>query len=254
VTGMIEVPIWHLVVFILGGVATGAIVALLTVVVSGGAEDKARTQTSAVPQRPRPVPAPATQASRGPEEAAHDELSRLVMQRRAVTIDKAARLLDVTPRKVRRWLDSGDLRGLQAPDGSRRVTAISIHDMLVRLTVNHEDQTEEDQIEEDRVEEGREEEEMFTPKKRPTRKPAAVSRDEDPEDDDDDDEDEESHELIPKPGQKYWYFVDRRLPAYHSLREALGALKLTVDLRGTDYTTLPREIRDRITRRRVPRS
>lgn len=262
----IDIPVWHLVIFVLGGVAIGAIIVLLSIVATsqtaGGETGKRKVgEGKAVTGRPSRTPRP--QQARPVVDDNRIQLDRYVAQRRALSFDEAARFLDVTPRKVRRWLDSGDLKAVVSPDGTRRVTAISIHDLLVRLTVN-----------------GGEEDPSFDRappvKRQPVkREPAARSRPEpeteqDPEetegqdtagegddgyggeDDGGEGEPEQPVELPPpvRSNQKYWYILDGdRSNPFPTLRALSGVLG--VSLAGYELHSMPKEVRGRITREPV---
>lgn len=122
---MIEIPLNHLLLIALGGVALGV---LITLFLTAKSSPQNATRSAARPS-PKPSPKPATNSA---PESNRDFLNRCVMQRRSLSIDKVAQMLGVTPRRIRRLLDDGVLIPVATTDGPRRVTAISVHDLLAR--------------------------------------------------------------------------------------------------------------------------
>lgn len=262
----ISLPIWHLVVFILGGVALGAVVALLSAALSsdGRGSPASRPQSAGNPVR-KPVGASGRSTGESTSvkpgrlaalpASKQEFLDRCVAQRRSLTVDRAAELLDVSRRQIRRWLDSGDLKAVLVEDGTRRVVAVSVHDFIVRQLTGQSQkaaptrrkpavEAEGKKREEDTVDSPEEESEPVQAPRHKTAVDAegsdakARARAE-----------EKAAAMGPKPQQQFWYYVQGHSTPYHTIREALIAMGLAGA--GFAWRELPTEIRAQMQRIRV---
>ena len=235
---MITIPTWQLVLFVVAGVAVGAIVVMLTVAKSRPTEVKASTtsRTSPPAERERTVatPAPVVErhatdpatvlaAAESRQEKVKTILNKRVSQKRNLTIDEAAKCLNVSPRRVRKLLEKGTLVPILMSDSSRQVSSVSVLDLIVRREAVGAEQENGEGIttvyvsDKDRA------------KGEKGEKPA-----EKPE---------------PGPRQMYWYYVAGYDKPLHTLREALGVLGL--EYPGADWTGIPSKVKKKIQRERI---
>ena len=268
---MIEIPLNHLLLISLGGVALGV---LITLALTGKSSPKTATRSAArIAAKPVAKLAPNAQ----PEDS-RTYLNRCVMQRRSLTIDKTAQMLGVTPRRIRRFLDDGILIAVPTTDGPRRVNAVSIHDFLTRRQTMKEivssgepARSAGEPRREPMSREPEEEEPEDKPKPKPAKRPKLVPP---PEEEEEDAESEEGPEgesaeqatgsdrgeddgydyegeknFMPRSGQKYWYYIEGIEHPFRSLRAALQALNMP--LAQTSWEELPNKVRSLITRRKV---
>jgi Helix-turn-helix domain len=150
-------------------------------------------------------------------------LNRLVAQKRSLTVDDAARLLNVSPRRVSRLLDNGTLIVVPAQDGTRRVSAVSVHDFLARQPTAQEGE--------------------------PVPSAAKVVKEEETEEGEEEDGADDEEELVPGPTQKYWYYAEGDSRSYRSLREVLQAIGLPYA--ATAWAELPASARVKLRRERI---
>lgn len=212
---MISVPFWHLILFILGSVALGGVVVLLAIIVTDKRDGQAATLR----------PSRGANSARGavkvtPPRGIEPSLGQRVAQKRSLTIDDAARLLNVPPRRVRRLLDKGPLIVVPGPDGTRRVSAVSVHDLLTRQLATQEESA----------------------------SPIAETGEEKGETGDEDEVGDED-ELVPGPTQKYWYYAEGDSRSYRSLREVLQAIGLPYA--ATGWAELPASARAKLRREKI---
>ena len=239
---MIEVELWKLVLFVVAGVAVGAIVVMLTVAKVRPKEG----ETATVSRAPAPVkeiaaatPTPIVErptvkqptadpvavlaAAESRQEKVKTILNKRVSQKRNLTIDEAAKCLNVSPRRVRKLLEKGTLVPILMSDSSRQVSSVSVLDLIVRREAVGAEQENGEGIttvyvsDKDRA------------KGEKGEKPA-----EKPE---------------PGPRQMYWYYVAGYDKPLHTLREALGVLGL--DYPGADWTGIPSKVKKKIRRERI---
>lgn len=263
---MIEIPLNHLLLISLGGVALGV---LITLALTGKSSPKTATRP-AVRIAAKHV---AKLAPNAQPEDSRTYLNRCITQRRSLTIDKTAQILGVTPRRIRRFLDDGILIAVPTTDGPRRVNAVSIHDFLTRRQTMKEIVSSGEPArstgEPRREPTSREPEEK--PKPKPTKRQKLVPP---PEEEEEDAESEEGPEdesaeqaagsdrgeddgydyegeknFMPRSGQKYWYYIEGIEHPFRSLRAALQALNMP--LAQTSWEELPNKVRSLITRRKV---
>lgn len=214
---MIVLPLWQILFVILGAITMGA---GLVLAFTRPVPDKVSTITSRSIESPSQHVVPLSQETR-------QELNRRVAQQRSFSIDEAAGLLSVSPLRVRRWLDNGKLQVIVSGTGPRRVTAVSIHDMLARMLS------------------GKEEEQA----------PVTPSETEAPPEPGDATESKEKlpvarRHRIPPP--RYTYLVEGIDEPFPLLREAVEAAGFKLGSQeNCEWRGLPFEVRDKIQRRRI---
>ena len=237
---MIEVELWKLVLFVVAGVAVGAIVVMLTVAKVRPKEG----ETATVSRTPAPVkeiaaatPTPIVErptvkqptadpvavlaAAESRQEKVKTILNKRVSQKRNLTIDEAAKCLNVSPRRVRKLLEKGTLVPILMSDSSRQVSSVSVLDLIVRREAVGAEQ-----------ENGGEAPTYVSDKDRAERK-----------------EEKEPEKPEPGPRQMYWYHVAGYDKPLHTLREALGVLGL--EYPGADWTGIPSKVKKKIQRERI---
>jgi len=234
---MINVAVWQLVLYILAGVALGAVVAVLSF-----ARGKQTTGLSPTPQAgdivrdkgPDPVAALVAATTRRDKVASF--LKNRVAKKRNVTVDEAAKCLDVSPRRIRRLLDDDVLMAIPTPGGGRLVSAVSVLDMIARREAALA-------AKEPSTVVSREEPVVLA--KEPIGEFAKeLTKDKEPAE-----EPTETTKLKPGPRQLYWYYVaghDEPLP---SIRDALQVLGLNYQYTG--WKDIPASIRKKMRRERV---
>lgn len=217
----ISIPLWHLILFVLGGVALGAIAVLIAVVVTGKPD-----------KRTRPVvPPQATKETSPRPVGARAFLKRCVEQKRSLTVDMAAKLLNVSSRRVRRLLDAGALIAIPTPDGTRRVAAVSVYNFLARTEAVR------DIVSPKPVQEkpqGRDSSQAVAePVPGATEKLVPKS----------------TEELVPGPRQSYWYYIEGHDQPFCSVRATLEAMGLPFIY--TSWKEIPNDVRLKIRRERI---
>lgn len=222
---MISVSVWQLVLYVLAGVALGAVVAVLSF-----ARGKQATgllpasQTSDVVRDKAPDPAAALAAAATRHDKVASFLKNRVAKKRSVTVDEAAKCLDVSPRRIRRLLDDDALMAIPTPGGGRLVSAVSVLDMIARrevalaagerpVVVSQEESVAEESVGE------------------LAKEPAKTTK------------------LKPGPRQLYWYYVAGHDEPLASIRDALQVLGLSYKYTG--WNDIPASIRKKMQRERV---
>ena len=234
---MLNIPLWQLIVFVLSGVALGAIVAILALAKGRqSAGEPARTPVSpAIPGAaiPNTAPAKAAPAKATTDPAAvltaaltrQERIKTFLRNRLAkgqnVSVDEASKALDVSSRRVRRLLDDGALVAIPLANGGRLVSAVSVLDLIVRREASQMNQP-------GVAAQGE-------PAGGPT-KPSAAAVDAD-------------GALKAGPRQLYWYYVAGQDKPLGSIREALQVLGLNYAYTG--WGEIPTSIKAKIRRERV---
>ena len=225
----ISIPLWHLILFVLGGVALGALAVLIAVVVTGKPDKRTRPA----------VPPQATKETSPRPVGARAFLKRCVEQKRSLTVDMVAKLLNVSSRRVRRLLDAGALIAIPTPDGTRRVAAVSVYNFLARTEVVRDivspkpvqekpQGRDSSQTVEEPIPKAVEE---LVPKSTEEPIPKAVE------------------ELVPGPRQSYWYYIEGHDQPFCSVRATLEAMGLPFIY--TSWKEIPNDVRLKIRRERI---
>lgn len=220
---MIDISVWQLVLFVLAGVALGAVVAMLALIRGKHVTEQAKSAPAPLTpgKAADPVESLATAASR--QERVKTFLKNRITKKRNVSVDEASRALGVSPRRIRRLLDDGALVAVPVASGGRLVSAVSVLDLLLRREATMAKGSQE-----------------TGPPPAPE-KPIGVVNEPEPV--------ETPEKPEPGPRQLYWYYVDGHDEPLCSIREALGVLGLNYAYTG--WTDIPRNIRDKMRRERV---
>ena len=210
----ISIPLWNLILFVLAGVALGAIAVLAAVVVTGKPDNRARSAAVAPPAMKGTSPRPTN---------ARAYLKRCVEQKRSLTVDMSAKLLNVSPRRVRRLLDEGVLIAIPTSDGARRVAAVSVYNFLARTEVVRD---------------------IVSPKpaqKKPQGEDSSQTVEKDVP--------EATEKLVPGPNQSYWYYIDGFDQPFSSVRQVTQAMGLPFVYTG--WGEIPSDVRSKIRREKI---
>ena len=235
---MIEVSIGQLVLYVLAAAALGAVIAVLSFTrgkQAAGAPPTSQAADTAVRDRSTDRAEEALTAAAIRHNRVVAFLKNRVTGKRTVTIDEAAKCLDVSPRRISRLLNDGKLMAIPVPGGSRLVSAVSVLDMVNRQEAALSQATQQAGVKSRQEEEQEEPEpEQAKPelqKEASTKAPA-------------------THKL-PKPGprQLYWYYVTGNDEPLSTIRDALQVLGL--EYKYTGWTDIPAHIRKKIRRERV---
>ena len=250
---MINVAVWQLVLYILAGVALGAVVAVLSFTRGKQATGLLPTpQTGGVASGKTPDPSAALVAAATRRDKVASFLKNRVSNKRNITVDEAAKCLDVSPRRIRRLLDENILMEIPIPGGGRLVSAVSVLDVIARREAAlaakepaKESSTEIGQEETVRPSaetlkrrepigqyaKGLTNDKESTPVREPAEEPTATAK------------------LQPGPNQSYWYYVAGHDTPLVSIREALRVLGL--DYKYTGWGDIPAYIRSKMRREKV---
>ena len=233
---MIEVALWQLVLFVLAGVALGAVIMMVRVAKGRPVQNNIKTTAVAesLPATPSTIVDPAKVAealslAERRKGIIKDFLNKRIMSGRNITIDEAGKCLGVSPRRIRKLLDTNALVAIPIAGGGRRVSAVSVLDAIARRELVG-------QIT------GVEREPKPVPKPEPTEeKPteAEVPPEEPPD----------TGKLEPNPNQVYWYYVAGYDKPCHDIREALAVLGM--EYRFTSWRTIPAHIRHKMRREKI---
>jgi len=246
---MITIPLWEMIVFVLSSVVLGAAI----VIVSRSrrdAQEKLSLPTGTVPTTERvasAVPNVPQQPKKTGTLSSDERMNRItaflkkrIASKRSVTVDEAAKCLNVSPRRVRRLLDNGVLIAIPLQKGGRRVSAVSVLDLLVRrgearkkevvIEPKPQELTEEQKLVKEIVE--------STYKQSPESQESQVVESQ-----------EKEAELVPTKRQSYWYYVEGYDKPFRTIRESVRACGL--DIVCTGWGEIPRSIRSKIRRERV---
>ena len=248
---MIQVELWQVVLFVLAGVAMGAIVVMLYVARTKQKPGRdnpalATTVTSTTDTPPATPPsivsadkvAAALSAAETRQAKIKKFLNTRIVNGRNISVDEASKCLSVSPRRIRKLLDTSILIPIPAADGTRRVSAVSVLDLVVR----RESGT---RLVRQPVVETREPTQEVQ-KERTEEEPEKVIREEPPPGG------SVSTKLEPGPSQKYWYYVAGADAPVRTLREALQVIGLGFAY--TEWRSVPANVRARIRREKVMRS
>jgi len=257
---MINVAVWQLVLYVLAGVALGAVAVVLSFTRGKQATGLPPTpQTGNVVSDKGPDPAAALVAAATRRDKVASFLKNRVAKKRSVTLDEAAKCLDVSPRRIRRLLDDNVLMAIPTPGGGRLVSAVSVLDVIARreaalamkepLTGIGQEETVRplagvpkptrepigefakeltDDEESTEIKESAEDKE---PTEKPTEEPTETTK------------------LKPGPNQSYWYHVAGHDKPLASIRDALQVLGL--DYKYTGWKDIPAYIRSKMRREKV---
>lgn len=243
---MIEVALWQLVLFVLAGVALGAVIMMVRVAKGRPTQDTASTKP--IPSASLPAAPPTTVNPAQVAEALSvaerrkgiikDFLNKRIMSGRNITIDEAAKCLSVSPRRISRLLNTNTLVAIPISGGGRRVSAVSVLDLIARreavasqeVKTSREPAQRAAELVREIVEMG--EGSTVTPPKEPTEvEPANADKPE------------------PNPNQRYWYFVAGYDKPCHDIKEALAVMGM--EYRFTSWRTIPAHIRRKLTREKI---
>jgi len=241
---MMNVAVWQLVLYVLAGVALGAVVAVLSF-----ARGKQTTGLLPTPQAgdivrdkaPSPVAALVAAATKRDKVASF--LKNRVAKKRNITVDEAAKCLDVSPRRIRRLLDDDVLMAIPTPGGGRLVSAVSVLDIIARREAALAAKEPSTMVSQ---------EEPVQPLARvskPTREPIGKFAKELTDDKEPAGEPTETTKLKPGPNQLYWYFVAGHDEPLASIRDALQVLGL--NYKYTGWKDIPASIRNKMRREKV---
>jgi len=218
---MITIPLWEMVVFVLSGVALGAVIVIVSssrrAVPTNTEPESSKTvgTTPLIVQReslPQPKPKSGTLSPEERMERITTFLKKRIASKRSVTIDEAAKCLSTSPRRVHRLLESGVLIPIPLPGGGRRVSSVSVFDLLVRKGIPVD--------------------RLGVPAKRTGEA-----------------EQQEPKKLVPKARQMYWYYVEGCDEPFRTVHEAVRACGL--DIVCTGWGDIPKSIRSKIRRERT---
>jgi len=240
---MITIPLWELIVFVLSGVALGAVIVMVSSsrrAVPASAEPESRKVVKTTPLIARresllqPKPKSGTLSPEERMERVTTFLKKRISSKRSVTVDEAAKCLSTSPRRVRRLLDSGALIAIPLQAGGRRVSAVSVYDLLVRTGAIGEKTAGESELR------GvTEEQKLVKEIVEGESKPSPGSQE----------ELQEKEKPTPTARQMYWYHVEGHDEPFRSIREAVQACGL--DIVCTGWGEIPKNIRSKIRRERV---
>ena len=245
---MINVAVWQLVLYILAGVALGAVVAVLSF--TRGKQTTGllpNPQTGGVVSDRGPDPSAALVAAATRRDKVASFLKNRVANKRNITVDEAAKCLDVSPRRIRRLLDENILMEIPIPGGGRLVSAVSVLDVIARREatlavkasagIGQEEpvhplaETLERREPIGQYAKGLTNDKESTPVREPAEEPTATAK------------------LQPGPNQSYWYYVAGHDTPLVSIREALRVLGL--DYKYTGWGDIPAYIRSKMRREKV---
>lgn len=245
---MIEVELWQLVTFVLAGVVLGAFAAMWACARGKQPTGKPNPGT-ATPTAPAAAVAadaspPAASLATVPADEAIAALSaaearkgiikaflnKRVVNGRNVSVDEAARCLSVSPRRIRKLMDSNVLVAIPTASSVRRVSAVSVLDLIARRGSAAAQQA------------------TSTPKPQPVVQP---SREEEREEPPAIKEFPITGEARPEPraNQMYWYHVAGHDTPLRSLREALQVMGLNYVY--TDWSAVPAGVKAKLRREKV---
>jgi len=246
---MINVAVWQLVLYILAGVALGAVVAVLSFTRGKQATGLLPTpQTGGVVSDKGPDPTAALVAAATRRDKVASFLKNRVANKRNITVDEAAKCLDVSPRRIRRLLDDNVLMGIPTPGGGRLVSAVSVLDVIDRREVALAAKTSSTRISQ---------EETVRPLAEPLERREPIGQFAKELTDDKEstkggelaEEPTETTKLKPGPNQSYWYYVAGHDKPLVSIREALRVLGL--DYKYTGWGDIPAYIRNKMRREKI---
>jgi len=245
---MVNVALWQLVIFVLAGVAVGAVVVMLM-----SARGKKERPASIVrPEKHLATESPpgsvtselvsadrvaaALTAAETRQEKVKAFLKKRIANQRNVTVDETAKCLSVSPRRIRKLLENGTLVAIPLASG-RLVSSVSVLDLVMRREGAVARRAEPIAAEPARVSSEPPGETEPPPPPPPPAKPVATGN-------------RPSIEgLEPSINQLYWYFVDGYDKPCRSIRESLAALGLAYQY--TDWRGIPAHIRKKIQREKV---
>lgn len=251
---MINVAVWQLVLYILAGVALGAIVAVLSFMRG--------KQTTGLPPNPQtggvvsdrgPDPSAALVAAATRRDKVASFLKNRVSNKRNITVDEAAKCLDVSPRRIRRLLDENILMEIPIPGGGRLVSAVSVLDVIARREATLAVKASAGIGQEEPVRPLAETLERREPigqyAKELTDDKESTSSEESVKAKGPAEEPTATAKLQPGPNQSYWYYVAGHDTPLVSIREALRVLGL--DYKYTGWGDIPAYIRKKMRREKV---
>jgi len=252
---MINVAVWQLVLYVLAGVALGAVVAVLSFTRGKQAAGLLPTsQVGGVANDKGPDPAAALVAAATRRDKVASFLKNRVSNKRNITVDEAAKCLDVSPRRIRRLLNDNILMEIPIPGGRRLVSAVSVLDVIARREAALAAKESSTRV-------GREETVRSLAGMPGRREPISqftreLTNDKEFIDDKESTKDKEPTEeptatakLQPGPNQSYWYYVAGHDTPLVSIREALQVLGL--DYKYTGWKDIPAYIRSKMRREKV---
>lgn len=261
---MITIAVWQLIIFVAAAIALGGFVAVWAFAKGKEATGQVTADpgAQALGQPKSPAKAVATAVAR--QEKVKNFLSKRIASRRNITVDDAAKCLDVSPRRVRRLLDDGVLVAIPTADGGRLVSAISVLDLITRREMviaqqlrsadsrigsaletarsivagDEKPGSKEEEVKEETVEEEKLVAEKLEAEKHKVEKlnSDAVAR-------------EKATKLTPGPRQLYWYYIKEHGEPLRTIREALDVLGIKYAYTG--WTDIPASLRAKIQRERV---
>ena len=241
---MIEVALWQLVLFVLAGVALGAVIMMVRVAKGRPAQNNTTKSISStsLPAAPSTIVdsaqvAEALSAAERRKGIIKDFLNKRIMSGRNITIDEAGKCLGVSPRRIRRLLDTNALVAIPIASGGRRVSAVSVLDAIARREAATSQEVAAGETARRAAELVKEivamgEEPTTTPPKEPTEVKSTDT--EKPE---------------PNPNQVYWYYVQGYDKPCHDIREALAVMGM--EYRFTSWRTIPAHIRRKMRREKI---
>jgi len=256
---MIEVELWQVVLFVLAGVAVGAIVVMLYVARTKQRPGKTNPASivDAMPTvdvlpaaPPRVVEADKAAAALSAAETRQAKikafLNKRILSGRNVSVDEAGKCLSVSPRRIRKLMDTSVLIPIPTADGKRRVSAVSVLDLVVRRESGVQVRREPGKVaselakgpirEDPREEELREEAPpIVKPQDKPAEEPPPSES--------------ATTKLEPGPNQRYWYHVAGKEAPARSLREALQIIGLGYAY--VDWGSVPASVKAKIRREKV---
>lgn len=246
---MINVAVWQLVLYILAGVALGAVVAVLSFTRGKQATGLLPTpQAGGVVSDKGPDPTAALAAAATRRDKVASFLKNRVANKRNITVDEAAKCLDVSPRRIRRLLDDNVLMGIPTPGGGRLVSAVSVLDVIARREATLAAKKPSTRVSQ---------EETVRPLAETLERREPIGQFAKELTDDKEstkggelaEEPAETTRLKPGPNQSYWYYVAGHDKPLVSIREALRVLGL--DYKYTGWGDIPAYIRNKMRRDKV---
>ena len=246
---MINVAVWQLVLYILAGVALGAVVAVLSFTRGKQTTGLLLTpQAGSVASDRTPDPATALVAAATRRDKVASFLKNRVAKKRNVTVDEAAKCLDVSPRRIRRLLDDNVLMEIPIPGGGRLVSAVSVLDVIARR---------EAALAAKGSSTGSGQEETVRPSAETLKRREPIGQfakeltdnKESTEGKESTEEPTEATKPKPGPNQLYWYYVAGHDVPLPSIREALQVLGL--DYKYTGWKDIPAYIRSKMRREKI---